>query len=259
MPLEFYYFCFFLFGLIFGSFANVLILRIPQEQSIVPRSHCPKCSHSIGWQDNIPILSWLWLKGKCRHCRTKISFRYPLIELMSGVLFVSIFHQYGFSYYTFELLIFAYFAFVAAWIDVDHMILPDVFTLGGCVIGLVGAMLNPERNFYDALFGLLLGGGFFFLIAYVGELIYKREAMGGGDIKLLAWIGSVLGLNSIMYTVAVSAFIGVFFGLVRLVLFRKSLRDPVPYGPFLVIASFCYFLCDIPTMVQWFLFLPLQP
>lgn len=247
----------FVLGLIFGSFANVLILRIPEEKSIVPRSRCPKCERPIAWYDNVPVFSWLMLKGKCRSCGARISLMYPLVELACGLLFFVVAYRFGFSFITIELIVFSYMAFVAACIDVKHMILPDTFTLGGCAIGLIGAAINPERSFYDALAGFLIGGVFFFMIAYVGYLIYKQEVLGGGDIKLLAWIGAVLGAFSIPYTIAISGIFGALFGVARVLILRKSLRDPIPYGPFLVAAAFSYFLFDFPTMVQWLFSLPL--
>jgi leader peptidase (prepilin peptidase) / N-methyltransferase len=252
------YISFFLFGVIFGSFGNVLILRLPEEKSIIPPSRCTSCNQRIAWFDNIPLFSWLFLKGRCRQCSASISIQYPIVELSCGLLFVAIFHRFGMSYFTFELLIFSYFAFIAACIDMEHMILPDIFTLGGCAIGLLGAAINPDRSFYDGLFGFLLGGSFFFIIAYVGHLIYKQEVLGGGDIKLIAWIGSVLGAFSIPYTIAVSGILGALFGVGRFLILKKSLRDPVPYGPFLVFASFSYFLFDLPTIVQWLFSLPLN-
>lgn len=253
MPDFFIYPVIFLFGLIFGSFANVLILRVPEGKSIVPSSRCPSCSAAIRWVDNIPVLSWFFLLGRCRYCKTKISFRYPLIELLTGVLFCAVFFQYEFSYFTIEFLIFAYFAFVASVIDIEHMILPDVFTLSGCVVGLLGALLNPEREFLDALWGFLLGGGILYFMAYFGYLVYKREVMGGGDIKLLAWIGAVLGLKSILPIIMIAGLLPVPLMLIALVLRYKQWRDPIPFGPFIVLGSFIYVGLGSPTIVQWIL------
>jgi len=243
----------FMFGVVFGSFANVLILRIPQGKSIVPSSRCPNCSVAIRWCDNIPIVSWFFLWGRCRSCRNPISFRYPLIEFLTGCLFCFVYFNFGFSYFSLEFLIFSYCAFVASVIDIEHMILPDVFTLSGCVVGLLGAWLNPEREFLDALWGFLLGGGILYFVAYFGYLMYKREVMGGGDIKLLAWIGAVLGLKSILPVLIIAGLLPVPLMLVALIFKYKRLRDPIPFGPFIVAAVFIYVGLDAPTIVQWIL------
>ncbi|MCC6137719.1 MAG: prepilin peptidase [Bdellovibrionaceae bacterium] len=258
LPESFIYACYFLFGLIFGSFANVLVLRIPAEKSIVPSSKCPQCSKAIAWFDNIPVLSWLALKGKCRNCKKSISFRYPLIELICGFLFMLVYYKFGFSYFGFEFLIFAYFAYVASIIDLEHMILPDIFTIGGCAVGLLGAFLNPERSFYDAILGLLLGGGFLYLVAYFGYLVYKKEVMGGGDIKLLAWIGSVLGVHAIFPTIVIAGLVPGFVGVIIMIIQRKRLTAAIPFGPFLVFGAIACVFIDYPTIVQWLFPFPLN-
>ncbi len=258
------YLIYFLFGLLFGSFANVLILRLPAEKSIVPRSQCPQCSAPIAWFDNIPLASWAFLRGRCRSCKKAIPFRYPLIELLCGALFMMVYYRYGIAnslqltFFGYEFLIFVYMAFVASVIDWEHMILPDAFTLGGCAVGLLGALINPERTFMPAFLGFLLGGGFLYLVAYFGYLIYKREVMGGGDIKLLAWIGAVFGLQSIIPTLMVAGLTPIPFVIYRLVVDRKSMRDPIPFGPFLVIGAVATVFLDYPTIVQWLFPLPLN-
>lgn len=256
MPDYFLYPVYFIFGLIFGSFANVLILRIPQEKSIVPSSKCPFCNYNIAWYDNIPVVSWFFLKGCCRHCKKSISWRYPLIEFICGLLFLAVYYRFGFSFFGIEFLIFMYFAYVASVIDLEHMILPDVFTLGGCVVGLVGAAINPERSFYDAFLGFLLGGGILYAVAYFGEMVYKKEVMGGGDIKLMAWIGSVLGVQSIFPTLIVAGLVPGLVGLVIMLIQRKRLTAAIPFGPFLVLGAMAFVYLDITTIVQWFFPIP---
>ena len=264
MPEIFFYTTYFVFGLVFGSFANVLILRIPAEKSIVPRSQCPKCGMAITWKDNIPVLSWIFLLGKCRNCKTRISFRYPLIELLCGLLFVLAYYRFGIenslgmTYFGFEFLIFLYFAYVASIIDLEHMILPDVFTLGGCVVGLLGALLNPDRSFLEAFLGFLLGGGFLYLIAFVGYLVYKKEVMGGGDIKLIAWIGAVFGIHAIIPTLMIAGLVPGLVGIVVMIIQRKRITTPIPFGPFLVLGAVATVFLDYPTIVQWLIPLPLN-
>lgn len=258
MPEIFYYINYTLFGLVFGSFANVLILRLPAEKSIVPGSACPQCSTPIKWFDNIPVFSWIALRGRCRSCKKGISIRYPLIEIGSAILFPVVYWRFGLTFFGFEFLIFAYMAYVASIIDIEHMILPDVLTLGGCALGLLGAAINPERSFYDAILGFLLGGGFLYLVAYFGYMIYKKEVMGGGDIKLLAWIGAVLGVHSIIPTIIIAGLVPGLVGVVIMIIKRKRLTENIPFGPFLVIGAFASVFIDYPTIVQWLFPLPLN-
>ncbi len=233
----------FLFGLIWGSFSNVFIHRLPKGESVVtPRSRCPQCSAQIAWYDNIPVLSWVFLRGKCRKCQAKIPFRYPLVELLTGAAFALIFLKYGYKWVTLEYLLLAWGLIVVSFIDLDHMILPDVFTLPGIVIGLVGGALNPERTFLSALAGMLMGGGFLWMIAYLYLLMRKEEGMGGGDIKLLAWIGAVLGWTSIPFVVLGSSVIGSVVGLVLATRSEAGLKSVIPFGPYLAFAALLYLL-----------------
>lgn len=248
----------FLLGLILGSFGNVVILRLPRGESVVtPRSRCTKCSSLIAWYDNVPVLSWLFLRGKCRKCKTSISIRYPLVELLTAVLFASIFHRFGMCWSTLEYLIFAWSLVICSFIDIDHMILPDVFTLSGIVIGLVGALLNPERQFLPALTGMLIGGGFLWLIAYSYLLLRKEEGMGGGDIKLLAWIGAVLGWTAVPFVILAASVVGSLVGLVLAFRSKAGLKSVIPFGPYLAFAAILYLLGG-DVIGTWYigLFLP---
>lgn len=249
---------FFIFGALWGSFSNVVIYRLPKKESVVtPRSRCPQCSKPIVWYDNIPILSWLILRGRCRKCGAPISWRYPLVELLTAVAFALIFMKYGYQWVTLEYLIFAWALIVVSFIDLDLMILPDVFTLSGIVIGLTGAALNPERSFYSALAGVLMGGGFLWLIAYIYLVMRKEEGMGGGDIKLLAWIGAVLGWTSIPFVILVSSILGSVVGLILAYRSKAGLKSVIPFGPYLALAAMI-FLLGGERLGLWYigLFLP---
>lgn len=233
----------FVFGLMWGSFANVVILRLPKGESVVrPRSRCPGCSSAIKWYDNFPIVSWLLLRGKCRQCKAPISARYPLVEFLSGLIFALIYLKYGQSWVTLEYIVFGWSLLVVSFIDFDHMILPDVFTLSGIVIGLAGAAINPERSFINALAGMLMGGGFLWLIAYLYLLFRKEEGMGGGDIKLLAWMGAVLGWTSIPFIILGSSIVGSIVGLVLAARSGAGLKSTIPFGPYLALAALIYML-----------------
>lgn len=254
----YYYVCFFVFGAIFGSFANVVIYRLPREESIVlPASHCYSCKKPVKWYDNIPIFSWFILRGKCRSCGARFSFRYPMVELIMAVLFALAYHYAGISWTTLEYLIFIFGLVVCTFIDIDHMILPDEFTLSGIVIGLVGAALNPQRDFLDAFFGVLMGGGFLWAMAYVYYLFTKQEGMGGGDIKLLAWIGALLGWKAIPFVIMSSAIIGSVIGLIAARKQKAGLKTVIPFGPYLALGAVIY-LFGGESIALWYLnlFLP---
>lgn len=254
----FYYVFFFILGAIFGSFGNVIIYRLPKEESIVkPRSYCYSCKTPIKWYDNIPILSWFILRGHCRHCGARFSFRYPLVELIMAVLFMLSYHYVGISWSLLEYLIFIFGLVVCTFIDLDHMILPDEFTLSGIVLGLLGAALNPHRDFLDALFGVLMGGGFLWGMAYVYYLLTKQEGMGGGDIKLLAWIGALLGWKAIPFVIMSSAIIGSVVGLIAARKQKAGLKTVIPFGPYLALGAILY-LFGGETIGLWYLdlFLP---
>ncbi|MBV2167467.1 MAG: prepilin peptidase [Bdellovibrio sp.] len=255
---TFLYGFFFVLGAIFGSFGNVIIYRLPKEESVVkPRSYCYSCKTPIKWYDNIPLLSWFLLRGRCRQCGAKFSFRYPLVELIMAVLFALSYHYAGLSWTLLEYLIFIFGLVVCTFIDIDHMILPDEFTLSGIVIGLVGAALNPQRDFLDALFGVLMGGGFLWGMAYVYYLLTKQEGMGGGDIKLLAWIGALLGWKAIPFVIMSSAIIGSVVGLIVARKQKAGLKTVIPFGPYLALGAVLY-LFGGETIALWYLdlFLP---
>lgn len=245
---------FFLFGAIWGSFANVVIYRLPRGESVVtPRSRCPQCQSLIPWYLNIPLFSWILLRGRCAQCKAAIPWRYPLVELLMGFVFAAIFFRYGLSLLTLEYLIFAFGLITASFIDLDHMILPDRFTLSGIVIGLLGAWLNPERAFLDALLGVLLGGGFLLAIAYFYLVVRKIEGMGGGDIKLLAWIGAVCGVQSLLFVLVASSLLGLIFGIFYLLRSNEGMKTGIPFGPYLSAAALIFLLWE-PLWWWQFLF-----
>lgn len=243
----------FWFGAIWGSFANVVIVRLPKNESVVhPRSHCPKCKSAIPWFLNIPIFSWVLLRGRCHNCKTKISIRYPIVELIMGVFFAAIYYRYGWSFSTLEYVIFAFALVTSSFIDLDHMILPDRFTLSGILIGLIGAWINPDRAFWDAFLGVLFGGGFLLAIAYGYFMIRKVDGMGGGDIKLLGWIGAVCGIQSILFVILASSILGLLFGSLYMWSSKDGLKTGIPFGPYLSLAALIYLLFDTS---KWMAFL----
>lgn len=243
----------FLFGIIFGSFANVVILRLPKGESIAfPASHCTSCGKNIKWYDNIPIFSWFILRGKCRNCQAAFSFRYPLVEFLMGLAFVLAFHFIGWNWYLLEVLIFLFGLITVSFIDIDHFILPDVFTLSGIVLGLAGGLLNPERSFIDSLLGCFLGGGFLWAVAYFYFVFRKEEGMGGGDIKLLAWMGAVLGWKAVPFIIISASLVGSLGGALTALKTNKGIKTIIPFGPYLAFGAALY-LFGGEQIAQWYI------
>jgi len=235
-------FIIFLFGLCIGSFLNVCIYRLPASKSIVDpsRSVCPSCNQQIRYYDNIPIFSYLWLKGRCRHCSTRIPVRYAVVELMTGGVAVAVLLAFGL---TLEGLI--YFAFTSAlivitYIDIDHKIIPDIITLPGIPIGLIASFALPAVGFKDAIVGLLAGGGSLWLVAWIYYLLTRKDGMGGGDIKLLAMMGTIIGLKGVIFTIFMSSAVGTLVGITLMIVKGKDMKFAVPFGPFLSIGAITY-------------------
>ncbi len=236
-------------GAAIGSFLNVLIYRIPEGQSIVfPSSRCPKCTHSIRFYDNIPIISYLVLRGRCRDCREKISLRYPIVEAITALLSMFLFWKYGLSIkYVFSFT-FTCALIVITFIDLDHQIIPDVITLPGIPLFFLMAFFFMGIPILEALLGILIGGGCLFAIAFLYEIITKREGMGGGDIKLLAMLGAFLGWKSIFFILFVSSLLGAVVGISVMIAKGKDMKYAVPFGPFLSIAAIAYLFVGIDVM-----------
>ena len=223
-----------IFGALIGSFLNVCIIRLPREESIItPGSHCPHCAKPVNFYDNIPVVSYLLLKGRCRYCKESISIQYPLVEGITALGSLALFVRFGPS-----LSYLFYFSFVAALIvitgiDLYHQIIPDVISLPGLGVGLLASLVIPQINFLDSLIGALLGGGSLFIVATLYQWLFKREGMGGGDVKLLAMIGAFLGWKAVILTILLSSLIGSITGILIMVLRGKDFKYAIPFGPFL--------------------------
>ncbi|MBE9485924.1 MAG: prepilin peptidase [Desulfuromonadales bacterium] len=240
MPFEYYFFLgtAFVLGSVIGSFLNVCIYRIPAGKSIVsPPSSCPHCGHRIRWFQNVPILSYLFLLGKCAGCGQQISLRYPLIEALTGGLFVLVLYSFGLIPATPVYWLFVAVLVVITFIDLDHQIIPDVISLPGIVVGFLCSFFIPWMPWLDSLLGILIGGGILFLIAWGYEFLTKREGMGGGDIKLLAMLGAFLGWKAIFPMVFLASLAGTVIGLPLMVLQKKDSKLALPFGPFLALAA----------------------
>lgn len=201
--------------------------------------------------DNIPVFSYLWLKGKCRHCGAQISFRYPLVEALAGLVALTVFFSFGLT-----LEGFIYFAFIVAllvitFIDIDHKIIPNVITLPGIPIGILACLALPEVTFKESVLGLLVGGGSLLAVAWAYTLVTRKEGMGGGDIKLLAMIGTVIGWKGVLFTIFVSSAVGTFVGLTVMLAKGKNMKFAIPFGPFLSIGTVTYIFFG-KKMIYWY-------
>jgi len=228
----------FIFGAILGSFLNVCIFRLPEGKSIVsPSSYCPNCRHSISFYDNIPVLSFLLLGGKCRKCRHPIPIRYPLVEILAGLLSLALFLKFGLSTDYFVYLTFSLSLVVVTFIDMQHRLIPDVITLPGIVLGVTASLFLQGVSFIDSIIGVAFGGGFLFLVAAGYYRLTKKEGMGGGDIKLLAMIGAFLGWKSVLLTIFIGSSFGSLVGLTIMAAKGKDRKYAIPFGPFLAIGA----------------------
>jgi leader peptidase (prepilin peptidase)/N-methyltransferase len=247
----------FCFGATIGSFLNVVILRLPTEdESIVfPASHCTSCMANLHWYENIPILSYLFLRGRCGHCHAGISIQYPIVELITGLLAAALVHTFGLSVTTVGYFVFSAALVVIIWIDVHHQIIPDLISLPGIVLGFIFSFLTPLVSWQDSLIGILVGGGILYAIALGYFLWRKVDGMGGGDIKLLAMIGAFLGWQSLPFVVFASSLTGTMVGLLAMIKQKKGGQTRIPFGPFLSLTALAYlfFRVDIESLFQIYL------
>lgn len=249
---------FFILGALFGSFANVVIYRLPKDESVItPGSHCYACKKPVRFYDNIPILSWFILRGKCRSCGAPFSFRYCFVEILTAFLFAGAFLKLGWSYYLLEILVLLLGLVIVSFIDLDLYIIPDKISLPGIALGVIGALINPERHIGDALLGVLLGGGFLWAVAYVYLLLKKEEGMGGGDIKLLAWIGALLGWKSVPFIILSSSILGSIVGVFLIWKHKGNMKTIIPFGPYIALGAIIY-LFGGEAIANWYisLFMP---
>lgn len=241
-----------LFGLMVGSFLNVCIYRLPRQESIVfPASHCTTCGHQIAWYQNLPIVSWLALRGRCAKCGERISIVYPLIEAATGALFALHYLWFGWNPILVPRLLFACALLVLAIIDLRHRILPNPITLGGTVLGFLFSLLLPP-GWLASLIGLLLGGGVLFVVGELYLRVRGIEGMGMGDVKMLAMIGAFLGWKAVLVTMVLASLSGALVGVILLIGRKGDMQYALPFGTFLSAAALvASFFGD--GLIDWYL------
>jgi leader peptidase (prepilin peptidase) / N-methyltransferase len=264
----------FVFGLIIGSFLNVCIVRLPRGGSVAkPASHCPRCKEPIRFYDNIPIISYLMLRGRCRTCGERISWRYPFVELLNGMCYLWIIRETGLGGDAFLMMVFCSAMIVVTFIDLDHQIIPDVITLPGMLTGLalapffMYALLDPLpfhlssllpgagrylTAFLNSLLGLLIGAAPLYIIGWLWEKLRHVEAMGGGDVKLMGMVGSFLGWKSALLTIMIGAFAGSVVGVALILMKRHKMEKVIPFGPFLAAGAALSALYG-NDLISWYL------
>ena len=257
---------FFVFGSIIGSFLNVCIVRMPKEESVVsPRSRCVKCKKMIPWYDNVPLVSYIALGGKCKNCGVKFSFRYFLVEVLTGLTFVGFYLYYGLDILLLPYLFMTCCFIVATMVDFEHRIIPDEISVGGMCVGILMSLFIPEMHIVDvagknfflvrlhslglSLLGVLLGGGLIYAMGILGDFLFKKESMGGGDIKLLAMIGAFMGWQLAILTFFVAPLFGAVYGIVEKI---RTDDNAIAYGPFLVLGALISLFCGDRILV-WIL------
>ncbi len=237
-----------LLGLVFGSFFNVVIWRVPLHKSISsPPSHCPRCRKPIRPWDNIPVLSWLLLRGRCRDCGQPISIRYPLVEALTGLLFVAAYARFGFSLLTIKAVVFISLLIITAFIDLDHQIIPFGFSVSGVVLGIAGAVAAPPPALAGSIIAAAAGAGFILLAMLLWRYVLagvfrnfgvdQKEGMGFGDLPYAAMIGAFVGLEGLAVALAAAVVLGVVIGLTARSAGRTRRGQPIPFGPFLALGA----------------------
>ena len=232
------YILLFVAGLVMGSFLNVCILRIPRGESVIrPGSRCPKCKTSIRWFDNVPLLSFFWLRARCRWCGGKIAWRYPLVEGLNGAGYLGVVYTFGWNRSALVYALFLSLLLIVMMIDIDHLVIPDVISLAGLVVGFFSSAFILPLGWVGSLLGIALGGGSLWMLAAVSPYLFGKEGLGGGDIKLLAMIGAFLGWQHVCMTLFLASCAGALVGT-GLMAFRYIKRGQyIPFGPFLALGA----------------------
>ena len=242
----------FAIGLVIGSFSNVCIYRIPRNESIIrPGSHCPQCSKPIPFYDNIPVISYILLKGKCRYCGQPIPLQYPIVELATGLFYLALYLFNGLQLIAIVYMLLCTLLIIISFIDLKERIIPDVLSLPFIAIGFILSFFLKGLSPVDSLLGILVGGGSLLIIAIAGTYLFKKEAMGGGDIKLAAMIGAFLGWQLTLLSLFLGFFLGSIIGVIVLII-NKGKTDIVPFGPFIALGAMLSIFWG-QAIIYWYL------
>ncbi len=240
------YIILFMFGSVVGSFLNVLIYRMPREEKIgMSRSRCPHCKHTIAWFDNIPFFSFIFLRAKCRHCKGSISPRYFVVEFLTAFMLCVLWWHFGNPIFVFVYFVFVVMLIVGSFIDLEFFIIPDAINFIGLGFGLLASALFPQlmgkeiwwHGLLTSLLGAFIGGLSLFLVAILGEFLLKKEAMGMGDVKLLAMMGSFIGWKMVLFTIFLSSLLGTIGGVLLILFGKTTMKGRIPFGPYLAMGS----------------------
>lgn len=246
----------FIVGIVFGSFFNVCIFRIPEKKSIFsPPSHCTSCNTRLKARDLVPILSYLISGSRCRYCKEKISSRYAIVEFLTGVVFLLVYNYYGIKIDTIYYIVLVSLLIIITFIDIDHYIIPDGLIIIGSLFAVLFNLFIGLVSIKEMLLGSLICGGGMLLLIYLIELIVKTEVMGGGDIKLFAMIGLFLGLKGGLLTILLSVYVGAIYGIVTIVyskIKKQEYSSMIPYGPFISVGALIYVLYGT-KIINWYL------
>jgi len=246
----------FILGAVLGSFYNVCIYRIPNKLSVVnPPSHCYNCNTRLKPLDLVPILSWTLLRGKCRYCGQKISTRYALVELLTGILFVFVYSVYGFNVITLDYFLLVSLLVIITFIDLDHYIIPDELIIFGSAVALIFNILGQGISIKYSLLGALICGGGMLALIYLIKIVTKKEVMGGGDIKLFGIIGLFLGIRLGLLTILLSVYVGAIYGLGSIIyskIKKTEFNSMIPYGPFISVGALISILYNT-SIIDWYI------
>ena len=246
----------FIIGMIFGSFFNVCIFRIPEKQSVSnPPSHCPNCNTRLKPRDLVPVFSYLLSGRKCRYCKEEISIRYALVEILTGLLFLLVDNKYLMDIQTIQYLVLISLLIIITFIDIDHYIIPDELIILGSIFVVVFNLIFKVITIKESLLGALICGGGVLVIVYLIEFIVKKEVMGGGDIKLFAMLGLFLGVKNSLLVALISVYVGAVFGIISIMYSKiknKEFNSMIPYGPFISMATLIVMLYG-EDIINWYM------
>jgi len=242
-----------LVGLALGSFLNVVIYRLPRSESLVkPGSRCPSCKKPIAWYDNIPIVSYFLLRGKCRHCGNRISWRYPVVEAITALVLSALFAVHGLTPLFFVYSVLVLFLIPIAFIDLQTGLIPNALTFSGFILGVILAFGLQFENWESLLTGAVVGGAILLFFGILGRWIFRRESIGMGDVKLLVLIGVYMGFPEVVYSLFLGVFVAGLFILIGMLMKKIRLHDTVPFGPFIAVGTVVY-MCFGNVLLSWYL------